>query len=159
MRALRRQAAPDQPADGGPAPDDGEPDARLHVCRTTRLPEPDDPSRPLLRTVHRTGVIGDRPVTGHAIREIIRRRADEAGYTPAQIQRLGGHSLRAGFVTEAFRQGADAHAIMRQTGHRSHAVLETYAREHAPSAELDPPAPLSMATARSYAAIWALFTD
>jgi integrase len=82
--------------------------------------------------VHRTGVIGEGPVTGHAIREIIRRRADEAGYTPAQIQRLGGHSLRAGFVTEAFRQGADAHAIMRQTGHRSHAVLETYAREHAP---------------------------
>jgi hypothetical protein len=32
------------------------------------------------------------------------------------MQRLGGHSLRAGFVTEAFRRGADAHAIMRQTG-------------------------------------------
>ena len=59
--------------------------------------------------LHRTGRIGQGPVTGHAIREIIRRRADEAGYTPAQIQRLGGHSLRAGFVTEAFRQGADAH--------------------------------------------------
>lgn len=37
------------------------------------------------------------------------------------------------FVTEAFRAGADAHAIMRQTGHRNPAVLETYAREHAPS--------------------------
>lgn len=131
MRVLRLQATADQPSDGGPAPDD-ETDGRLHVCRTTRLPEPGDPSRPLLRTVHRTGTVGEGPVTGHAIREIIRRRADEAGYTPAQIQRLGGHSLRAGFVTEAFRQGADAHAIMRQTGHRSHAVLETYAREHAP---------------------------
>ena len=132
MRVLRRQATPDPPSDGGSAPDDGEPQTRLHVCRTTRLPEPGDPSRPLLRTVHRTGTVGEGPVTGHAIREIIRRRAEEAGYTPAQIQRLGGHSLRAGFVTEAFRQGADAHAIMRQTGHRSHAVLETYAREHAP---------------------------
>jgi integrase len=131
MRVLRRQATLDQPADGGPAPEDGETDG-LHVCRTTRLPDPVDPAGPLLRTVHRTGTIGDRAVTGHAIREIIRRRADEAGYTPAQIQRLGGHSLRAGFVTEAFRQGAGAHAIMRQTGHRSHAVLETYAREHAP---------------------------
>ena len=48
------------------------------------------------------------------------------------MQRLGGHSLRAGFVTEAFRRGADAHAIMRQTGHRSPAMLEVYAREHAP---------------------------
>ena len=45
---------------------------------------------------------------------------------------LGGHSLRSGFVTEAFRQGADAHAIMRQTGHRSPVMLEVYAREHAP---------------------------
>ena len=133
MRVLRRQAAVGRPADGGAADvDGGGPEGRLHVCRTARLPEPGDPTRPLLRTVHRTGVIGDRPVTGHAIREIIRRRADEAGYTPDQIRRLGGHSLRAGFVTEAFRQGADAHAIMRQTGHRSHAVLETYAREHAP---------------------------
>jgi integrase len=52
--------------------------------------------------------------------------------TPAQIALLGGHSLRAGFVTEAFRAGADAHAIMRQTGHRSPAMLEVYAREHAP---------------------------
>ena len=34
--------------------------------------------------------------------------------------------------TEAFRQGADAHAIMRQTGHRSPVMLEVYAREHAP---------------------------
>ena len=45
---------------------------------------------------------------------------------------MGGHSLRAGFVTEPFRAGADAHAIMRQTGHRSPVLLEVYAREHAP---------------------------
>jgi len=52
--------------------------------------------------------------------------------TAAQVDKLGGHSLRAGFVTEAFRAGADAHAIMRQTGHRSPVMLEVYAREHAP---------------------------
>ncbi len=59
-------------------------------------------------------------------------RFTDAGYTAQQIAKLGGHSLRSGFVTEAFRQGADAHAIMRQTGHRNPAILETYAREHAP---------------------------
>ena len=71
-------------------------------------------------------------MTGHAINRMVRRRAGQAGFTPAQTQLLGGHSLRSGFGTEAFRAGADAHAIMRQTGHRSPAMLEVYAREHAP---------------------------
>jgi integrase len=136
MRVLRRQAATAKsPAAGGEtegAEPDGEPAGRLHVCRTTRLPEPAHPGRPLFPSVHGTGMIRDRPMSGDAVYEMIRRRAEQAGYTTSQIQQLGGHSLRAGFVTEAFRAGADAHAIMRQTGHRSHAVLETYAREHAP---------------------------
>ena len=71
-------------------------------------------------------------MTGQAVNRIIHRRAEQAGFTPAQIALLGGHSLRSGFVTEAFRAGADAHAIMRQTGHRSPGMLEVYAREHAP---------------------------
>src|SRR5664279_889634 len=68
-----------------------------------------------------------RTFTGHAVNEMIHRRAAAAGFTPAQVDKLGGHSLRAGFVTEAFRAGADAHAIMRQTGHRSPVMLEVYA--------------------------------
>ena len=132
MRVLRRQTRLDPTAggDGGGEADGEETGERRHVCRTTRLPEPADPEAPLFPTVHRTGAIGDRPMTGHAVREIIQRRADQAGLP--NVAQLGGHSLRAGFVTEAFRQGADAHAIMRQTGHRSHAMLEVYAREHAP---------------------------
>jgi integrase len=101
----------------------------LHCCRSTRLTEP---ARPLFPAVHKTGAIGDRAMSGDGIAEMIQRRAADAGFTPAQVDKLGGHSLRAGFVTEAFRQGADAHAIMRQTGHRSPVMLEVYAREHAP---------------------------
>ncbi len=110
----------------------GEEPEVLHCCRTTRLPEPADLERMLFPSVHKGGAIGGKPMTGHAVNEMIRRRADQAGFTPAQTQRLGGHSLRSGFVTEAFRAGADAHAIMRQTGHRSPAMLEVYARENAP---------------------------
>ena len=130
MRVLRRQAAHDQVLD--PDRDGAAESGRLHVCRTARLPEPADPGRPLFPSVHGTGIIRSTAMSGDAVYEMIRRRAEQAGYTTAQIRQLGGHSLRAGFVTEAFRQGADAHQIMRQTGHRSHAVLETYAREHAP---------------------------
>jgi integrase len=139
LRVLRRQATAQTAVDGGGGEQPEESEAGeageggvLHVCRTIRVPAPVDPQRVLFPSVHATGVIRDRAMTGHAVNEMIRRRAQAAGFTPAQTALLGGHSLRAGFVTEAFRQGADAHAIMRQTGHRSPVMLEVYAREHAP---------------------------
>ncbi len=85
----------------------------------------------LFPTIHKTG----RPskvMTGDAVAMMIQRRAAAAGFTPAQVDLLGGHSLRSGFVTEAFRAGADAHSIMRQTGHKDPKMLEVYAREFAP---------------------------
>ena len=85
----------------------------------------------LFPTVHKTGRPG-KPMTGDAVAVMIQRRAAAAGFTPAQVDLLGGHSLRSGFVTEAFRAGADAHSIMRQTGHRDPKMLEVYAREFAP---------------------------
>jgi len=117
MTELRRQAL-----DGGV---DG------HVCRVD-LPGPTELGRALFPLVHKTGRIAIIGMSGQAVNVVLARRAVDAGYTAAQVAKLGGHSLRAGFVTEAFRQGADAHAIMRQTGHRNPAILETYAREHAP---------------------------
>jgi integrase len=129
MTVLRRQTA--TAATAGSGGDDGEIEPQ-HCCGGARFAEPADPARAVFPSVHATGAIGSKPMTGHAINEMIRRRAAAAGFTPAQVARLGGHSLRAGFVTEAFRAGADAHAIMRQTGHRSPVMLEVYAREHAP---------------------------
>jgi len=85
----------------------------------------------LFPTVHKTGQPG-KVMTGDAVAMMIQRRAAAAGFTPAQVDLLGGHSLRSGFVTEAFRAGADAHSIMRQTGHRDPKMLEVYAREFAP---------------------------
>ena len=130
LPVLRRQTAMTAVTGGGEEGQEDEP--VLHCCRSTRLAEPIDPTRPLFPAVHKTGAIGGRAMSGDAIAEMIQRRAAAAGFTPAQVDKLGGHSLRAGFVTEAFRAGADAHAIMRQTGHRSPVMLEVYAREHAP---------------------------
>jgi len=86
----------------------------------------------LFPTVHRAGQPSKKAMTGDAVAMMIQRRAADAGFTPAQVDLLGGHSLRSGFVTEAFRAGADAHSIMRQTGHKDPKMLEVYAREHAP---------------------------
>ena len=128
MTVLRRQAATRQRRGRGTG--------RISRCSTAAAApaSTNRPTRPgrCSRAVHATGAIGAAAMTGHAIDEMIQRRAAAAGFTPAQVDQLGGHSLRAGFVTEAFRAGADAHAIMRQTGHRSPVMLEVYAREHAP---------------------------
>ena len=126
LPVLRRLA--DTATSGG---GEGDPVAQ-HCCRGVRFPDPVDPGRALFPAVHKTGAIGERAMSGDAVAAMIRRRADQAGFTPAQTQLMGGHSLRSGFVTEAFRAGADAHAIMRQTGHRSPVMLEVYARENAP---------------------------
>jgi len=101
-----------------------------HVCRGSRPRMVS--SSPLLRSIRKNGNLSDTALSGAAVHKAIRRRAEQAGYDPETVQQLGGHSLRAGFVTQAFRNGASAHAIMRQTGHTTPAMLETYAREHAP---------------------------
>ncbi len=94
-----------------------------HVCRGVRPRMV--PASPLLRSIRKNGNLSDTPLSGAAVHKAIRRRAAQAGYDPEIVQQLGGHSLRAGFVTQAFRNGASAHAIMRQTGHSTPAMLET----------------------------------
>lgn len=101
-----------------------------HVCRGS-LPRM-SVRAPLFRSIRKNGNLSDTPLSGAAVHAAIRRRATAAGYDPAVVTQLGGHSLRAGFVTQAFRNGADAHAIMRQTGHTTPAMVEVYARENAP---------------------------
>ncbi|MGV8875259.1 MAG: site-specific integrase [Rhodococcus sp. (in: high G+C Gram-positive bacteria)] len=101
-----------------------------HVCRAA-LPVAEKRS-PVFRSVRKNGNLSETPLSGAAVHAAIRRRATRAGYDPDIVAQLGGHSLRAGFVTQAFRNGADAHAIMRQTGHTTPSMVEIYARENAP---------------------------
>lgn len=102
----------------------------VHVCRRS-IPASTARS-PLFRAIRKNGNLSDTPLSGAAVHAAIRRRAARAGYDPETVAQLGGHSLRAGFVTQAFRNGADAHAIMRQTGHTTPGMVEIYARENAP---------------------------
>ncbi|MBF6387137.1 site-specific integrase [Nocardia farcinica] len=100
-----------------------------HICRS-RAPKIDRRA-PLFRSC-RNGVLSEGPLSGAGIHAVIRRRALRAGFEPEAVARLGGHSLRAGFVTQAARAGADHHSIMRQTGHRTPAMVTRYVRESAP---------------------------
>lgn len=107
-------------------------DGLAHLCRDPAVlgaAAAQTASRPLFRAVHRTGVPGRDALSGQVVAAVVKRRATAAGLSAAG---MSGHSLRAGFVTQAVRGGADAGAIMRQTGHKSHAMVELYRRESAP---------------------------
>ena len=106
----------------------GTPD-NAHACRGDRLPQLAGDDAPLFPAVRNNGLIGANRITGEAVNQMIQRAALRAGLGDLDI---GGHSLRSGFVTQAFRNGADAHAIMRQTRHTNAATLEVYARENVP---------------------------
>ena len=77
----------------------------MHACRKKRMREPSDPDQVLFRPCTRPASSGT-PMTGRAVNEVIRCRAAQAGFTPAQIALLGAHSLWAGFECE--RPGGSA---------------------------------------------------
>lgn len=103
----------------------------VHVCGDASAAQI-GAGRAVFRSISGHGNLSEGPMSGAAVHAAVRRRAERAGYPAAVVAQLGAHSLRAGFVTQAFRNGADAHAIMRQTAHRSPATVEIYAREQAP---------------------------
>lgn len=101
-----------------------------HVCREP-LPELQaiNPLSPLFRPVTKHGTITDRHVTGQTVNDLLRRRVAAIELDSAEY---GGHSLRAGFITQAFRDGATHHEVMRQSGHRDYRSVDVYSRERDP---------------------------
>lgn len=98
-----------------------------HICRDA-APMPADPSAPLVRWLGRHGWPTERPIAPHSIYHVVRSRARKAGLADNVVDQLGGHSLRAGFVTDAFDAGAADGEVMRQTGHRSVTQVRGYQR-------------------------------
>jgi len=72
------------------------------------------------------GIARDDRITPQGIARVVQRAAARAGLDPAEF---AGHSLRAGFATEAAARGASERAIMRQTGHKSVEMVRRYIRE------------------------------
>jgi integrase len=80
---------------------------------------------PLFREVTRHGRVESAALTGRSLSRIVKKAAAAAGLEP---EAFSGHSLRAGFVTQAKLRGKAEDSIMRQTGHRSVAMLRKYDR-------------------------------
>ena len=80
----------------------------------------------LFRAVDRHGRLRPGWLHPDAVGEIVKRALGRAGF---EAGKYGGHSLRAGFATQAAKNGATAFDIMRQTGHRSVQTVSRYVRE------------------------------
>lgn len=77
------------------------------------------------RSVNRHGRLGTTRLSDRAVANMIKRRAQHAGVTGD----FAGHSLRAGFATEAYAQGTPELAIMRHGRWRSASVMRGYVEE------------------------------
>jgi integrase len=81
---------------------------------------------PVFRRIDRIGTVSTEGLSGDAVSVILKRRLRESGRDPSSYS---GHSLRAGFVTEAVNSGIPSWKIRRQTGHASDAMLDRYIRQ------------------------------
>ena len=78
---------------------------------------------PLFRGIRTSGMIQESALEVSTVRQILQRAEKLAG-----VSGLSPHSLRAGFVTEAIRQGRSERSIMTQTGHQSYEGMRRYFR-------------------------------
>lgn len=82
-------------------------------------------SGPIFRRINRGDHLTDEPLTAQSVALIVKKYADAAGL---DVERLSGHSLRAGFVTSAAESRASISRIMEVTRHRDPRTVETYVR-------------------------------
>ncbi|WP_245440593.1 site-specific integrase [Rhizobium phaseoli] len=82
-------------------------------------------SGPVFRRIIRGDHLTDEPLTAQSVALIVKKYADAAGL---DVERLSGHSLRAGFVTSAAENRASISRIMEVTRHRDPRTVETYVR-------------------------------
>lgn len=81
---------------------------------------------PVFHSVNRYGNIQEERLSDKAVSLVIKKYATAAGLDSSKYS---GHSLRAGMATAAAMNGASERQIMKQTGHRSEAMVRKYIRE------------------------------
>jgi site-specific recombinase XerD len=79
----------------------------------------------LFRQVNRYDQLLPHRLMAQSVATIVKQRATAAGF---DARLFSGHSLRAGFVTNAANGGASSASIREQTGHKSDAMLQNYIR-------------------------------
>lgn len=81
---------------------------------------------PLFRSVNRHGKAAGRGICSRTVADVVKRAVLKIGKDPTAF---AGHSLRAGLATSAAMHGKSMTSIMKQTRHRSEAMVRVYIRE------------------------------
>ena len=80
---------------------------------------------PIFRSISRYGRALEKRLSPEAVGRIIKARAKDAGLDPKEYS---GHSLRAGFVTQAAASGTPTWVIKRHTRHATYSAVDRYVR-------------------------------
>lgn len=83
-------------------------------------------SGPVFRKLTPQGRLTAKPMSGRGVALVVKARAAAAGYDP---EGYSGHSLRAGFMTEAGRQGASPFKMKDHSRHKSLEMVSEYVRD------------------------------
>jgi len=83
---------------------------------------------PLFRKVNRGGNVEAARLTPDGVRQILLKRANQAGIKGTLAEPISPHGMRAGFVTTAYRNGVPDEEIMGHTRHRSLTTMRSYVR-------------------------------
>jgi site-specific recombinase XerD len=83
-------------------------------------------SGPLFRAVNCHGHYSLKGLSTVSVAKIVKGRAKDVGL---EYEKISGHSLRAGFMTEASQQGKSLRSMMNQTGHSSTRTALKYIRQ------------------------------
>nr|WP_277924456.1 tyrosine-type recombinase/integrase [Sphingomonas sp. CROZ-RG-20F-R02-07] len=84
-------------------------------------------SGPVFRKLTPQGRLTDKPMSAQGVALVVKAAAVAAGYPP---EMFSGHSLRAGFLTEAGRQNANLFKMKEHSRHASLEMVAEYVRDH-----------------------------
>lgn len=82
---------------------------------------------PVFRKLTPQGRLTDKAMSAQGVALVVKAAALAAGYSP---EMFSGHSLRAGFLTEAGRQNANLFKMKEHSRHASLEMVAEYVRDH-----------------------------
>jgi len=83
---------------------------------------------PVFRRINRWGAAELDRLTAQSVRLILKRRAEAARLPAAELARITGHSLRAGFITTAYEKDVPEQATQRHARHKKADTTRSYNR-------------------------------